>query len=60
MVHTKKYHLEFIMEDGDFDIYDVLNEKIFYNRKPKKRMKIKKKATFDTKTLFFKWNLTLP
>ena len=28
--YEEKYHLEFIMEDGDFDIYDVVNEKYLY------------------------------
>ena len=28
-IRREKYHLEFIMEDGDFDIYDVVNENIF-------------------------------
>ena len=38
MVHTKeKYHLEFIMEDGDFDIYDVVNENIYIIENQKKK-----------------------
>ena len=28
--YEEKYHLEFIMEDGDFDIYDVVNNKYLY------------------------------
>ena len=52
--YEEKYHLEFIMEDGDFDIYDVLNEKYLYNRKPKKKNEeLIKKATFDTKNSIF-------
>ena len=35
--YKEKYYLEFIMEDGDFDIYDVVNEKYLYNIKPKKK-----------------------
>lgn len=33
--YVEKYYLEFVMEDGDFDIYDVVNHKYLYNRKPK-------------------------
>ena len=52
--YEEKYHLEFIMEDGDFDIYDVVNEKYLYNRKPKKKNEeLIKKATFDTKNSIF-------
>lgn len=32
----ENYRLEFIKEDGDFDVYDIKNEKYLYNRKPKK------------------------
>lgn len=35
--YQEKYILEFIMDNGDFDIYDVVNEKYLYNRNPKKR-----------------------
>ncbi len=31
----ENYRLEFIKEDGDFDIYDIKNEKFLYNNKPK-------------------------
>src|SRR5574344_593029 len=52
--YEEKYHLEFIMEDGDFDIYDVVNEKYLYNRKPKKKNEeLIKKATFDIKNSIF-------
>jgi hypothetical protein len=52
--YEEKYHLEFIMEDGDFDIYDVVNEKYLYDRKPKKKNEeLIKKATFDTKNSIF-------
>lgn len=33
--YEEKYYLEFIMESGDFDIYDVVNEKYMYEKKPK-------------------------
>ncbi len=48
--YEEKYHLEFIMEDGDFDIYDVVNEKYLYNRKPKKyNNSLISKVKFDEK-----------
>jgi len=34
--YQEKYALEFIMENGDFDIYDIVNDKYLYNKKPKK------------------------
>ena len=34
--YEEKYILDFIEEDGEFDIYDVQNEKYLYNKKPKK------------------------
>jgi hypothetical protein len=38
------------MEDGDFDIYDVVNEKYLYNRKPKKyNNSLISKVKFDEK-----------
>ena len=40
----EKYHLEFIMEDGDFDIYDVLNENIYIIENQKKNDRINKKS----------------
>ncbi|MDX4071132.1 DUF115 domain-containing protein [Aliarcobacter skirrowii] len=52
--YEEKYHLEFIMEDGDFDIYDVVNEKYLYNRKPKKKNEeLIKKIDFDLKQSIF-------
>src|SRR5574344_1372225 len=48
--YKEKYYLEFIMEDGDFDIYDVVNNKYLYNRKPKKfNTDLVKKVEFDDK-----------
>ena len=40
--YKEKYALDFIMESGDFDIYDIVNDKYLYNKKPKKNNKIKK------------------
>ena len=34
--YKEKYHLEFNMQDGDFDIYDAVNDKYLYNKNPKK------------------------
>ena len=34
--YKEKYALEFNMNDGDFDIYDILNDKYLYNKNPKK------------------------
>lgn len=34
--YIEKYELEFIMENGDFDIFDIQNNKYLYNRNPKK------------------------
>ncbi|MGJ0312302.1 motility associated factor glycosyltransferase family protein [Aliarcobacter cryaerophilus] len=34
--YKEKYALEFNMQDGDFDIYDIVNDKYLYNKNPKK------------------------
>ena len=34
--YKEKYALEFIMENGDFDIYDIVNDKYLYDKVPKK------------------------
>ena len=34
--YKEKYALEFIIEEGDFDIYDILNDKYLYKKNPKK------------------------
>lgn len=48
--YKEKYALEFIMENGDFDIYDIVNDKYMYNRNPKKiNDDLVKKIEFDTK-----------
>lgn len=33
---NENYCLEFLQEDGDFDIYDIKNDKYLYNKKPSK------------------------
>lgn len=35
-IYKEKYSLEFMEESGDFDIYDLINEKYLYNKKSKK------------------------
>ena len=48
--YKEKYYLEFIMEDGEFDIYDVVNDKYLYGRKPKKfNNNLISKVNFDQK-----------
>ncbi|OCL92508.1 motility associated factor glycosyltransferase family protein [Arcobacter porcinus] len=52
--YEEKYHLEFIMEEGDFDIYDAVNDKYLYNRKPKRvNAELVRKVEFDTKNSIF-------
>ncbi len=34
--YQEKYALDFIMDNGEFDIYDIVNDKYLYNRTPKK------------------------
>ncbi len=34
--YKEKYALEFIQEEGEFDIYDIVNDKYLYERKPRK------------------------
>jgi hypothetical protein len=34
-MYQEKYALDFIMESGDFDIYDIVNDKYLYNKDPK-------------------------
>src|SRR5574344_833475 len=52
--YKEKYYLEFIMEDGDFDIYDVVNDKYLYNRKPNKyNDNLVKKVELDEKQSIF-------
>ena len=33
--YKERYALEFNMQDGDFDIYDIVNDKYLYDKKPK-------------------------
>lgn len=52
--YKEKYELEFITEDGDFDIYDVINTKYLYNRKPKRiNSDLIRKSELDTNNSIF-------
>ncbi len=49
-VYKAKYQLEFIKENGDFDMYDLVNNKYMYKKKPKEwNNKIVRKVNFDEK-----------
>ena len=51
--YKEKYALDFIIEDGDFDIYDIVNDKYLYNKTPKKfNNKAMSQINFDTKGSF--------
>lgn len=51
--YEEKYALEFIMESGDFDIYDIVNDKYIYNKQPTKAIKKAiSQINFDTKGTF--------
>lgn len=54
-IYKEKYILEFIIESGDFDIYDVVNKKYLYNKNPKKiNDELVKKVKFDeTNAIFY-------
>ena len=52
--YKEKYALDFIMEDGDFDIYDIVNDKYLYDKKPKKfNNKLISEVQFDEKQSIF-------
>ncbi len=53
-IYKEKYALDFIMESGDFDIYDIVNDKYLYNKKPKKvNDEMVKKVEFNEKNAIF-------
>ena len=35
--YIEKYVLEFNIQDGDFDVFDIVNNKYLYNKQPKKK-----------------------
>ena len=46
--YKERYALDFIMEDGDFDIYDIVNDKYLYDKKPKQyNRNLIKQINFD-------------
>lgn len=48
--YKEKYALDFMIESGDFDIYDILNEKYLYDKKPKEiNDNMVKEIEFDQK-----------
>ena len=52
--YIEKYTLEFIMENGDFDLYDKVNDKYLYKRNPKKiNDDLVKQIQFDKKNSIF-------
>jgi hypothetical protein len=51
--YKQRYQLEFVKDDGDFDIYDNLMNKYLYNYKPKKfNNQASNSINFDTKGQF--------
>ena len=52
-LYQEKYALDFIMEEGEFDIYDIANDKYLYNKQPTKKInKAVSQINFDTKGSF--------
>lgn len=53
-VYKEKYALEFVLENGDFDILDLVNNKYLYNKNPKKiNNELVRKIQFDERNSFF-------
>jgi hypothetical protein len=51
--YKQRYQLDFVKDDGDFDIYDELTNKYLYNKKPKKfNNQAFNNINFDTKGQF--------
>lgn len=49
--YRERYALEFNMQDGDFDIYDIVHDKYLYNKSPKKfNNDLIRKVDFDEKS----------
>ena len=52
--YQEKYALDFIMDNGEFDIYDIVNDKYLYNRTPKKiNDQLVRKIEFNKKESIF-------
>ena len=48
--YIEKYALEFNMQEGDFDIFDIVNNKYLYNKQPKKKTdELVRKVELDEK-----------
>lgn len=48
--YKAKYSLEFIMENSEFDVYDIVNDKYLYDKNPKKVVdKLVREVEFDEK-----------
>ena len=53
-IYQEKYALEFVMNNGEFDIYDIVNDKYLYDRVPKKTNdQLVKKVEFNQKESIF-------
>lgn len=51
--YQEQYRLEFNQDDGDFDIFDIKNDKYLYNKKPAQyNKKVLTEINFDTKGSF--------
>lgn len=52
--YKERYFLEFVMENGDFDIYDIINDNYLYDKKPKKiNDELVRKIEFDEKNSIY-------
>ena len=52
--YQEKYALEFIMEKGEFDIYDIVNDKYLYKKNPKRiNDEMVKRVEFNEKNAIF-------
>ena len=52
--YQEKYILEFLQDSGDFDVYDVVNDKYLYNKQPKRfNDNLINKVKFDTEQSIF-------
>ena len=52
--YQEKYALEFNMQEGDFDIFDIVNNKYLYNKQPKKKSdELVRKVEFNEKNAIF-------
>jgi hypothetical protein len=53
-IYREKYALDFVEENGDFDIYDIVNDKYLYNKNPKRiNDELVKNVEFNEKNSIF-------